>query len=229
MPVLVKDGTTVLYVHVPKTGGTSLEQVFLDSGYEMHYHDDVFGPGTMNRVRRCTPQHMHAELLRQTFALRRFDVVFMTVREPVARFRSEFGMRNRDAPHVDEASVEAWADDVLERYARNPYVLDNHVRPQSAFQLPRAEVHHLEDGLPAIVDRLEARHGLGLTGADHRLLDRATASGFSSADVPVSRRLERRLREFYRDDFVRFGYDDGQGRRGAPSRRGRVSAGGATG
>jgi hypothetical protein len=225
MPVFVKDGTTVLYVHVPKTGGTSLEQVFLDSGYEMHYHDDVFGPGTMNRVRRCTPQHMHAALLRETFALRRFDVVFMTVREPVARFRSEFGMRNRDLPYVDEATVEAWAHDVLDRYTRNPYVLDNHVRPQSAFLLPRAEVHHLEVGLPAIVDRLDAAHGLGLTATDHRLLDRAAASGFSSADVPVSRGLERRLQEFYRDDFARFGYGE-QGRRAAGPRRGRVSAGG---
>lgn len=205
MPVFRKDGRNVLFIHVPKTGGSSLERTFVDNGWTMHYHDGRMGPKSLNRVRRCTPQHMHAPMLRQLFLVKQFDLVFMTVREPIARFRSEYGMRNKDGA-VDERTVERWADDVFDRYARNPFLFDNHLRPQAEFQLDAAEVYPLEDGLDTIVRRLSDKHDLGLAPAEHRVHDRKSRSGFSSSDVQISGKLETRLRKFYADDFKKYGY-----------------------
>ena len=84
MPVFRQDGRAVLFVHVPKAGGSTLERLFAKSGWTTGYRDPKGGVGSMNSVRRCSPQHMHRPMLEQVFRLDRFDAVFMTVREPLA-------------------------------------------------------------------------------------------------------------------------------------------------
>lgn len=206
MPVFIKDERYVLFPHVPKTGGTSVERLFLRSGWEVHMRSGKVGPGTLHYVRRTSPQHLHAALLSEMIHLPRVELVFMVVREPIARFRSEYAMRQKDPSKTDEASVDDWAERALRRYAQNPYALDNHLRPQHEFLLPGSEVYRLEDGLQTMVDDLEERFGLGLTAElDHRLKS-SERHGIASRDVEISPTLEKTLRELYAEDFRQFGF-----------------------
>ncbi|GAA1990915.1 hypothetical protein GCM10009718_30800 [Isoptericola halotolerans] len=213
MPIFTKDGRGVLFIHVPKTGGSSIEKHFVGAGWKMSYHDGRIGKGTVNDYRRTTPQHMHAAMLRQNFRLGRFDAVFMVVREPVARFRSEYAWRNGSemrpgAAEVDTSAdaVDAWADKVLDRYGRNPYVLGNHLRPQVEFHVDRAKVFWFEDGLDRAITVLNQDYDLGLPSGIGRARTSEKASGVPSGDVEVSRRLERRLKKFYAKDYETFSY-----------------------
>ena len=208
MPVFRKDGRAVLFVHVPKAGGSSLERLFAVSGWTTGYRDPKVGAGTMNSLRRVSPQHMHRPLLEDTFRLDRFDAVFMTVREPLARFRSEYAMRNSERVSASAADVEAWFDLAFAQYRRNSCVYDNHLRPQWEFHLPGSHVHRLEDGLEAVVSDLNTRWGLDLKPLSEvpRVLDRKEQSGIASSEVRLSPGLERRLRTEYAEDFLRFGY-----------------------
>ncbi|MGH3444335.1 MAG: sulfotransferase family 2 domain-containing protein [Nocardioidaceae bacterium] len=206
MPIYRRDDMNVLFVHVPKTAGTTIERVFRHSGFKEHYRDSKVGPGTVNRLRLCSPQHMHAELLRNLFHLDRFDVTFMVVRDPIARFRSEFAMRHKADVPLKEARVERWADKVFGAYSRNRFALDNHLRPQSEFCLPAAQVFRIEDGLDAAVTHLNDHFGLGLPTELPRVMDREKGSGVPSRSVPISAGLDARLRAFYSADFARFGY-----------------------
>jgi hypothetical protein len=206
VPVFIKDERYVLFPHVPKTGGTSVERLFRRNGWRMHLRDSRVGKGSLHYARRCSPQHLHAAVLRELIDLSRVDVCFMVVRDPIARFRSEYAMRQKDAAKTDAATVEAWADKVLTRYARNPYALDNHVRPQHEFLLPDTEVFRLEDGLDAMMTSLNERYDLGVPNqVDHRLKS-ADLTGISSRDVQVSPALDARLREVYAEDFRQFGF-----------------------
>ena len=162
MPVFRQDGRAVLFVHVPKAGGSTLERLFAKSGWTTGYRDPKGGVGSMNSVRRCSPQHMHRPMLEQVFRLDRFDAVFMTVREPLGRFRSEFAYRNADRVSATAAEVEAWYDEAFRQYRHDPFVFDNHLRPQWEFHLPGSHVYRLEDGLEAVVHDLNTRWGLGL-------------------------------------------------------------------
>ena len=206
MPVFVKDDLRVLFVHVPKTGGSSIERTFVDSGWAMHFHDAVTGPGTINRLRTCTPQHMHADLLRQTFHVQDFDLVFHVVREPLARFRSEYAMKNQRDLRTDARAVDAWAGRVLGRFERNRFALDNHLRPQHEFVLEQAVQFRFEDGIDEVYRRLSEDHGLPVSGGTRRLKDREARSGVRSSDVALSPALVERLRELYALDFERLGY-----------------------
>jgi hypothetical protein len=208
MPVFRRDGRAVLFVHVPKAGGSTLERLFAKSGWTTGYRDPKLGAGSMNSLRRVSPQHMHRPMLEQIFHLDRFDAVFMTVRDPLARFRSEFAMRNSDRVSASATEVEAWYDEAFRQYRRDPFVYDNHLRPQWEFHLPGSHVYRLEDRLETTVSDLNTRWDLGLLPLSEvpRVLDRKEQSGIASSEVRLTPGLEARLRTEYAEDFARFGY-----------------------
>lgn len=206
MPIFRRDDKNILFVHAPKTGGTSVERAFADSNYKTLYRDPRVGPASANQLRRCSPQHMHASTLQQLLRVDRFDVVFMLVRDPVARFRSEYAMQNSQDLSTDAHAVDRWADEAFRAYAQDSFVFDNHLRPQSEFYLPGCLVYRLEEGMAGVLTDLNDRFDLGLDPDVPRVMDRKDATGISSSDVVLSPHLDRRVREIYADDFSRFGY-----------------------
>ncbi len=205
MPVFVRDDVRVLYAHVPKTGGSAIEDAFADAGWQTHLLDRTSARHPSQRFRRCSPQHLHADLLEQLVRLERIDLVLVVVREPMARFRSEFLWRHRREPQADADTVTRWGRRVLDKYAEDPFVRDNHIRPQSQFLLPGAQVHRYEDGLQPALEDVAQRLGCPAP----RLRPREPSGGASSATVPVSGELERLLLDFYADDFALLGYAAG--------------------
>ncbi|MCD4525801.1 sulfotransferase family 2 domain-containing protein [Nocardioides sp. cx-173] len=206
MPIFLRGGRAVLFVHVPKTGGTSIERVFERAGWSTYLLETPDTERELVAVRKCSPQHYHAELLRALLRLGRFEATFMMVRDPLARFRSEFLMRHSREPRTSAADVEEWADRLLRRYRSNPFVLDNHVRPQSEFHLKGATVYRLEDGVDSMVGDLNARLGLDLDPAVPHTMHGTQRAGLPSSAVELSPALVDRLSDFYASDFELFGY-----------------------
>lgn len=207
MPILRKAGRNILFIHVPKTGGTTIERVFKDSGYRTLYLDSKVGPGSDNSLRRCSPQHMHAELLEQTFRIHKFDFMFLVSRNPISRFKSEYIWRHRKKEFAVEAqSVENWGMKAFQAYASDPYIYDNHLRPQVDFHIPGAFAYRLEDGLDTIVRDLNSRFNCELETQIPRIYDSQERTGYSSKDVNVSELMERGIREMYHADFNLFNY-----------------------
>ena len=206
MPIYFKDQRAVLFVHVPKTGGTTIETLFRRAGWAQRLRETRETNPRLMDVRRCSPQHYHAAVLQELFDPGRFDAVFLMVREPLARFRSEYIMRHVRDPRSDAASVDAWATRLLARRREDPYVLDNHLRPQHEFVLPGAEVYRLETGIEAIVADLNARFDLGLATQVPLIQSSARRAGVPSSQVQLSDELLRELGELYAEDFGRFGY-----------------------
>lgn len=207
MPVLTRGETSILYVHVPKTGGSSVEAAFRRAGWDVTYVDGNPRKHAPNWYRRTSPQHMHADLLAATFRLERFNAVFMTVREPLARFRSEYVMRNPQGRKLDEVSVEEWARQRFSAHHRDPFVLDNHLRPQNEFYIPGSDVYHLEDGLGSMLSHLGETSGIELPTEMPHDMQGGHGNGFSSRDVEISDSLRRTLHAFYAQDYQLFGYE----------------------
>lgn len=205
MPIYTKDDRSLLFVHVPKTGGTTLEKMLVASGWQEDMKVTPLSHPEQFRFYRCTPQHYHAPMLRQAFRVPEFDEVFLITRDPLARFRSEYAMRNKrgdgSAEHVEE-----WTRRVLERYQDNPFIHDNHLRPQHEFVLPRARIFRLEDGMDSIVSTLNREWDLGLPTEVPQHMSSGTQGRISSGAVQVNAYVERRVREFYAVDYERFGY-----------------------
>lgn len=207
MPIFVRDGRSVLFVHVPKTGGTSIERLFLRAGWEMHLRALRRTDPELFPLLRCAPQHYHAAMLDELLDLERLDLAFMVTRDPLARLRSEYVMRNSADLKVDEGSVERWTRRVLSEYQGDPFLLDNHLRPQHEFQLPGATTYRLEDGLNAVVADLNTTYDLGLDTTVPHSFRSTRRTGVSSTAVEVSPAAASLITDFYRNDFERFGYE----------------------
>lgn len=148
MPVCRINGKTVLFIHIPKCGGSSVEELMRSHAAGPVGYIDTGKGAFFNGLRKCSPQHMHAAQLREIFRLDAFDLIFTVCRDPVARIKSEFHMR-MNSP-LASGGFDQWYAKVRELRVRNPYVLDNHLRPQAEFLVQGALVYRLEDGLDSI-------------------------------------------------------------------------------
>ncbi len=206
MPVFSKGKKHFLFVHIPKTGGTSIEKCFQDNGFRISYRD-VGGKLSLNSIRKCSPQHMHAELLEQTFNLSSFEGIFMLVRDPLSRVRSEFGMRNHNTYKGDNDHFHRWFSKTLRTYSEDKFVYDNHFRPQSDFYIQGASVYKLESGMSSIIQEISNDFELGLEYEDiPHTLNREKQSGFSTKDVHVGESLQKKIEFLYKDDYRNFNY-----------------------
>ncbi len=229
MPVFRAQGKAILFIHVPKSGGSTIERWFKRSGFETSYLDGRMGKSSVNHLRWCTPQHMHGAMLRAHFRLDRFDFIFMVVRDPVSRFRSEYVWRHRKGEEIPLAPnvVEKWTHQTLQAYRADPFVYDNHIRPQSDFHVPGTHIYHFEEGLEPIVTDINARLGLDVQTDEHRAKDAFQSYGIASGDVRLSTAVRARVQAFYRRDYLKFNYRlDGTGPRAysLDGMRGRIKA-----
>ncbi len=205
MPVYRINNKNVLFIHVPKTGGTSVD-AYLSSHATANLH---------NRLRRLFSvhdglgldwqlpmQHFHAEVLERMFAPDFFDYVFMVVRDPLERLKSEY-RHIRALPLRIDARLPfgMWARFMLWLARRAPSFARNHLRPQSEFPCFGAEVFRFEDGIDHVLKTVAER--LGLPEPDevpHR-------RNLAGEDIALSSRTAAALRAAYRKDYETFGYD----------------------
>lgn len=201
MPVFIKDHFRVLYVHVPKTGGTAIEFFFEKNGFAASFIDRG-GPNSLAPVLKCSPQHMHAAMLRELFVPRAFAYTFMTVRHPLDRLVSEYRMRAVMQRQIED--IDSWVAYVLDTYPNSHFLIDNHIRPQHEFRLEGCDVFRHEDGYgDAWVAQVAQRVGCPFP---HPRVE--VAMRFASPPAaPLSAASLRRVREFYARDFELFGYE----------------------
>lgn len=193
MPLFETDAGSLLFIHVPKTGGTSIQKCLGSFHRHSRWTNDPL-PGEP-----CTPQHYSSELLTERH--REDDLIysFMMVRHPVDRLVSEYNwqMRKRLIP----TPFAWWLRMVLKKLGRDRYCFDNHIRPQSEFACFNAEVYRYEDGFESIIERLS-----GITGLDYgsRLQHYKRSV---RAPVQVEQAERSLIEDTYDVDYERFGYD----------------------
>jgi len=201
LPFYIKEGKTVFYVHVPKTGGTAVERLFSDNQFRVEYFD-AGGPRGLNRFRRCAPQHMHAEQITTLLRPARMDFVFMTVRDPLRRLISEYKMRSKSQAVLPPISI--WFNQMCKQYQEDNYTGENHIRPQSEFWLPNCEVFRQEDGYgEVLVARIEEMLGITLKS---QLIGMHHTGEVADPDPDELQKLLPHVRQFYRSDYLMFGY-----------------------
>lgn len=158
MPIFILPEKKILFIHIPKTGGSSVETYLQRLGFGM----SMFS--TTDNSKGCTPQHFHRDLLLEYAFPGEFDAVFTIVRDPVERFKSEynFRMQIRQKNGNDIIPVSAWVKSVLKQYQENPFAFDNHLRPQSHFLIPGTRIYRYEQGLENAISGIIVDLGLQL-------------------------------------------------------------------
>jgi hypothetical protein len=203
MPVFSREGLNILYLHVPKTGGTSIEKFFQNNGFAITYLDSDIRPMSLSVVRRCSPQHMHRDQLESIFNVGSFQYVFMTVRDPYARIVSEYKMQA--TVFSKEIIFDDWLKRALKLYAVNKFVYDNHLRPQSDYWLPQADVFKQEYGYTSQwITEIEKKIGIGFS--HHKIATEMKGSDVVEKQPILSPEARSYIGRLYSQDFSMFGY-----------------------
>lgn len=206
MPIFTRANERILFIHIPKAAGTTIEKLFVEKGYSVDFRrGGIYGPlNDFDRQNGCSPQHLHATLLEKHLVKERFDRIFCIVRNPIDRFISEFRFRRQAGHKFAAGDINAFWASARHAYDENPMCLDNHLRPQIDFLWRDSEVFRLEDGMGSILK------SLGMDSAP----DPTTRPLFAMRSddrihaVP-SKQTIAELIDFYHKDFEMFGYAGG--------------------
>jgi hypothetical protein len=196
MPLFQKNGKTVLFVHIPKTGGTSIEDLLSS------YTDMIFYSRIVPSNLKVCPQHLPFRDLRLLLGSGYWDWSFSIVRNPYDKLESEFCFRNDVGDHRygQQIDFSTWIIESLTRVAENPCFWDNHFRPQTDFLDSDVTIFKYEDGLDDVIS--EAAQILDVE------ITQTLESKNSSKRQNISWSLDALtlVNSFYSNDFEQLGY-----------------------
>jgi len=184
----------VFFVHIPKSGGTSVERML-----KKHGCSEALYVGTKKSPMSIPLQHMHAAVYRNLVPSDFYDYGFAIVRNPYGRIASEYKMR-MEAKGGDSTRFDQWLNRVLDLVKRKPSAMENHLRPQHEFIVDPIETFRLEDGLATPID-VVFRH-LGIVSSEPVPHIRKGRPEPLAASEQSLAEIARR----YEDDFRIFGY-----------------------
>jgi len=208
MPIFIRDGKSVLFIHIPKTGGSTIETMFREAGWERHLYEaaDPKDINLVNHYLSVPPQHMHRELLTSLVRLERLDAIFTVVRHPFARLKSEYHWQSRYFKgSIVQPEPDQWWRESLEVLKNSgPESFQNHLRHQVDFLLEGAHVYRYEDGLERVAADFNLLVRLG--GLWEKPMPRKNQSQAGSSELSFSAESIRDIENFYSADYSTFGY-----------------------
>ena len=123
MPNIVYNNRSIFFVHIPKTGGTSLYANLIAQGATV----ESYNP-TIPVLEGVTSHHLDKEQISAYYGGGQNK--FTIVRHPWHKTLSEYVYRTQD---VEFENFHKWLKIQLTKYSRNKNILDNHLKPLSSF------------------------------------------------------------------------------------------------
>jgi hypothetical protein len=228
MPLFTKEDTSILFVHVPKCGGTAIENAFRNGGWDISYLNEPKKSGYDEMP--CNPQHYHNELIEQRIIPNEeITRTFTVIRNPYTRLISEmlwmsgwnehvkvwgfdqnffkgldnFGITRIKQYKANELQYQLDKQGFLKRNQR--FAFDNHMRPQHHYIGDDWHIYWYEELYDKVWKTLESVYDIenpGLTNSTiSQNIERPTRySGHSEEFKDL-------FTEIYYDDCKMFGYE----------------------
>ena len=137
MPLFRIGGKSVLFIHIPKTGGTSVENLLSSQGpmslHSLGQKANRVRMGAERQGRGIPLQHLHAAALTTLLQPQQVDYAFVIVRDPVDRLVSEYRHSRALGRPETRLGFSAWLRVSLAAVRLIPGFRNNHFRPQSDF------------------------------------------------------------------------------------------------
>lgn len=199
MPLAHHNGQSIFFAHVPKTGGSSVEDYLISRFGALSLIDENKRTGVRGTGLIVPATHLAAidikELVPPDLAYS-----FAVVRDPLKRLESEFRYQS-GVSQMSKLGFSPWLKVMLKAATTEPRLYENHIRPQSDLVPDDAEIFKLEDGFDAMIARLDA-----VTGTTTPDLSVPHINTRKKEPITMSRADVQAVTRFYAADYDRFGY-----------------------
>lgn len=206
MPIFKASNKVIYFAHVPKCGGSSVEEYLKVRFGSLAFIDqDYYSLPSSQRWTNSSAQHISIDALERLFPSGFFDASFAVVRHPVDRLVSAYHHLRDNLKTLDQSDVFSnWLADFEQALKNNPLIYDGHVRPMAVMVPTNAMVFRLEDGLDQVVSYLDELVG---ARAETIRMKRLLVRNTSIPKVVPSENDIATIERIYARDFERFGYD----------------------
>ena len=193
---------SILSIHIPKTGGTSLSNYFNLVGFTQHFGNEH---KAIRPLMICPPQHYHYDIINKLFYIPAIHYSFAIVRHPLKRLISDYYWSINKSTLADKSmDINTWIPFVFNEYSKNNFFLANHIRPQHHFVGPSIKrIFKYEDGLNNIVQQVFSDCGITLS----KRIEMPTTNNTNYPNkIDISDNIIQMVNEFYAEDFKTFEY-----------------------
>lgn len=194
MPIFCKDDQKVLLIHIPKTGGISINHVFARAGWHISLEGNVLKHDYYKNIRGSLNHLCYAEL-EEYYNFEDFDFVFSVVRNPYHRAVSEYHWQKQTQ------DFSQWFKSEIDQFNNSDRYGDNHFLPQCNFVgAGTTKTYQLEQGFDSIVEDLSKQ-------VQSPLSFNMLPANESIKSISVDDIDKQLVYSVYKQDFERFGYD----------------------
>lgn len=220
MPLCRINDVILYFAHIPKTGGSSIEDYMSEKGAIALRHNNVGHPAWS----KTTPQHMPKSVFQKYVSQDFYDVNFAVLRDPKEKLISTYKMRisrdhvlwnplnwlglawgrlrGRDVYAIPfwrltlSLDFDTWAWCVTRWMKRKPFIYDGHILPQSDYVVDGQKLFLFEDGLTAVFRWIDDITGTPLVeGSFHQ----KKGGNFKISCTP---RTDAMLARVYAEDYA---------------------------
>tara|TARA_Y100001933_G_C18997483_1_gene563091 strand:+ start:740 stop:1849 length:1110 start_codon:yes stop_codon:yes gene_type:complete len=203
--LFIKDKQSILFLHVPKCGGSSVDRMFKNSGYSAVLEMRGLSP---QDCLIASPQHQTSENLKHMINMNKLDEIFIVVRNPYKRMISEYNWQFRDAELGEKPEINSWIIESIEKASRDASCADNHFRPSLDFMDTNfpCKIFRLEDGIEFVAEYFLRKHG-SVDSIDIPIEKNAKKFLNNSTEPSLGDTTIETINQFYKYDFETFGYE----------------------
>lgn len=209
MPIIRAAQALIFFAHVPKCGGSSVQDYLRDRFGPLAFeYRGYYSIPERERWSKTSPQHIDNISRDRMFPPGFFDASFAIVRHPVARLVSAYHFQMEVEKSLPEGlEFSTWLEGLPKLREENPFAYDNHVRPMDEIVPPEAKIFYLEHGLDTLVPWFDEVTGekKGPRAIRHANKRGAYQKVSTQKASPSAADLQL-IQELYAADFARFGY-----------------------
>lgn len=214
MPLVrLRNGKLLYYVHVPKSGGTAVEDYLFARFKSIGFLDRRYsGRSVQERWTRTPPQHVIEPIRRELLPDTLFDALFATVRHPATRLRSAFLFaRDLEGTIPSHERFTGFLERLPRVLATDPDSFNGHFRRMRDLVPDAATTFRLEDGLTELVNWLDDQAGeVTQPRRVARVNDMArvfAAKQIALEPITLTPDICSLIAKIYVADYDRFGYE----------------------
>lgn len=209
MPFFGKENEKFYYVHIPRTAGRYIRELFLFNNYTAEY-DDVFGSYLVNGL---IASHVHFPFYNYYMNADNYKN-FTIVRNPIDRIWSALDItyKRKKSPHIKDTFLKDLEDksfffDYIDYERSHESYHNNWFRPQLDFVSHKTLIYKYEMGIDKrFVFWINKTLNLNLDYLQEKRYPRMNEESLYPQKNQITRKIKRNIKDYYVEDFRKFNY-----------------------